>query len=246
MGELIALLLPFLFAPKDYNDLLKKLASFAFYWTYAITLTLRENQSVDSFFNEIESWGTIGKVVSIIPHYDALNISGFFIAFAVAVLTHTFRLHDRISDVFGIRRRFDCKHILMPLAERVGSPIPNEKRTALVENRDKLMRAVFYKYASSRAQNPLVDRHDIEHALSAWSWFWVFVEGVFYFIVGALIAWGIGSPNIALAFLAVAFVFFILALGQRPRLNRYALPQIDAIAADPTASYEVRMQFNAL
>jgi hypothetical protein len=47
---------------------------------------------------------------------------------------------------------------------------------AIDDHRDSLMRDVFYRFASSKSDNPVVDKHDIEHALNAWAWFWAFVE----------------------------------------------------------------------
>jgi hypothetical protein len=246
MKEIIDLLLPFLSTTKNYDEILKKLASFAFYETYLITLLLRTNPRFDSVFRAIESWGPIGKVVGIIPHYNVLNVSGFVIGFLIAVLTHAFQFHDRISDVIGIRRRFDRKSILVPLFQRVGCVVTKDKEAHIAQQRDELMHAVFYKYASSRAEQPLVDKHDIEHALNAWSWFWVFVEGVFYFSVGAIIAWWLDSQNLTVTFGIVAIVLMVLALVQRTRLNRYARPQIDTIANDPTASYNIKSKFDAL
>jgi hypothetical protein len=168
------------------------------------------------------------------------------IAFIVAVLTHTFQFHDRISDLFGIRRRFDIKNILLPLSQRVGSEITKDKERRIAQHRDELMHAVFYKYASSAADKPLVDKHDIEHALNAWSWFWVFVEAVFYFGVGAIIAWCLHSRDLAMTLTTVSFALLVTAFAQRARLGRYARPQIESIAADPTAAYDVKKRFDAL
>ena len=246
MEEAIKLLLPFLSTTRNYAEVLKKLASFAFYETYLITLLLRSNPRLDAFFTGIKSWGPIGKLVGTIPHHDALNLSGIIIAFAVAVLTHTFQFHDRISDVLGIRRRFDCKSILIPLSQRVGSVVTKDKQAKIAQHRDELMHAVFYKYASGRADHPLVDKHDIEHALNAWSWFWAFVEGIFYFGAGAVIAWWWGSSNLAATFTIVSIALLVLAFVQRVRLDSYARPQIDTIAADPTACYDVKSKFDAL
>jgi hypothetical protein len=246
MDTVIKLVLPFFSTSRDYADVLKKLAGFAFYETYLITFLLRANPRLDSFFASVESWGPVGKAVGTIPHYDVINLSGFVIAFVLAVLTHTFQFHDRISDLLGIRRRFDCKCILIPLAERVGSPLTKDKEIKIAKQRHDLMHALFYKYASSRAENPLVDKHDIEHALTAWSWFWVFVEGVAYFGAGAVVAYLVGSRNLAVGFAAVSIALVVLALVQRARLNRYARPQIDTIASDPTAAYEIKSRFDAL
>src|SRR5262249_24368066 len=136
MKEVIDLILPFLSTTKNYDEILKKLASFAFYETYLITLLLRANPRFDAFFTVIESWGPIGKVVGIIPHHDVLNLSGFVIAFFVAVLTHAFKFHDRISDVLGIRRRFDRKSILIPLFQRVGRVVTKDKEVKIAQQRD--------------------------------------------------------------------------------------------------------------
>lgn len=246
MGEVVKLVLPFLVTPKNYGEMLTKLASFAFYEAYLITLLLRANPIAAAFFTTIESWGPIGKVVVIIPHHDVLNLAGIVIAFVLAVLTHTFQFHDRISDVFGIRRRFDRKSILIPLSQRVGSAVSEDKETKIGKHRDELMRAVFYRYASSRADKPLVDKHDIEHALNAWSWFWASVEAVAYFGVGAMSATLLGSPDLMRTFAMIAASFLIIALVQHMRLAGYARPQINSIAADPTAAFDVKNQFDAL
>jgi hypothetical protein len=246
MTELVKLILPFFTITANYGEVLKRLAAFAFYETYVITLILRANPQVDAFFNGIESWGSVGRVLSTLPDYKAVNVSGLVVGLFVAVLTFVFQLHDKISDVLGLRRRFDCKEILIPLAQRVGSNIDEAKKENIIQQRDELMHAVFYKYASSRAESPLVDKHDIEHALNAWSWFWVLVEAVLYFSAGAIIALCTGSPKIALAFGMVSVIVFVLGVLQHIRLGKYARPQIKTIAADPTASYDIKRRFDAL
>jgi hypothetical protein len=57
MEEVVKLILPFLSTPKNYAEMLRKLASFAFYETYLITLLLRANPIFDAFLTTIESWG---------------------------------------------------------------------------------------------------------------------------------------------------------------------------------------------
>jgi hypothetical protein len=244
--EMLKIILPFLSTSKNYAQILKKLAALAFYETYLITLLLRSNPSFDSFFAGIESWGPIGKVIGIVPYHEVLNLFGAAIAFVMAVLTHMFQFHDRISDVLGIRRRFDRKSILVPLSQRVGSVITKDKKAKIGRYRDELMRSVFYKYASSGSDKPLVDKHDIEHALNAWSWFWAFVEAVAYFGMGATIAWWLGSDDLARAFAITSAALLIIAFLQRIRLARYARRQINSIATDPTAAYDVKHQFDAL
>jgi hypothetical protein len=246
MEDLLKIILPFLSTPKNYGQVLKRLASFAFYETYILTLILRSIPRFDAFFTGIEKWGPIGKVLSIIPNYTALNISGVVIAFTVAILTHMFQFHDRISDVLGIRRQFDRKHILIPMAARVGVTITPDKEKELNRRRDELMGAAFYRYASSRDDKPIVDKHDIEHALSAWSWFWVFVEAAVYWIVAAVTAWVLGAAHLGWVLIIMAAVFIVIAFLQRLRLPAYARPQIDAILRDQAATANVSTVFHAL
>jgi hypothetical protein len=128
----------------------------------------------------------------------------------------------------------------------VGSDVDDDKRIKISQQRKELMRAIFYKYASSTAEHPVVDRHDIEHALGAWRCFWVFVEAIIYFSIAAVISWTLGSWSLEYGFLIVVAVATILAALQRARLPSYARPQIQAIAADATAAYAVKRRFDAL
>jgi|HubBroStandDraft_1064217.scaffolds.fasta_scaffold43578_3 hypothetical protein len=246
MGDVLKLIIPFYSVPKNYDEILRRLASLAFYEIYIITLILRVNPHFDAFITALESWGPVGKIVDLIPHHDVLDPAGFVIAVAIASLSYIFQLHDQISNVLGIRRRFDRNRILVPLANRVGVSMTNEKKAKIADCRDRLMRAVFYKYASSRSDSPLVDKHDIEQALSAWSWFWAFIEAVFYFAVGAAIAWRLGSSNLAAVFAGISTVSLVITWAQYLRLGRYARPQIDSISADEAAAAYVKQQFDAL
>ena len=240
------MLLPFIVIPKNYGDVLNKLAGFAFYETYIITTVLRSNPTIDGFFTKIESLGPVGKAVASIPGLTVVNITGLLIAVVVALLTNMFQLHDRISDLLGIRRTFDRKFILIPLARLVGVQVTQASERSIAAKRDELMRSVFYRYTSSKAERPLVDRHDIEHALNAWSWFWVFVEAVPYFAIGFIFAWSFDSGSLAKMLLGVSLFCMAISILQYLRLGRYARPQISRIANDASAAEEVRQRFDAL
>jgi len=237
MGDFLNLVTPFFSTPTTYAQMLKKLAGLAFYEVFLITFLLRSIPQVD---------GALESVESLIPHSTMYNLGGLAIALLVALLSHIVHLHDRISDLIGIRRRFDRNHILIPLAELVGVKITPQRREAMAQNRDRLMREVFYKYASSRAENPLVDKHDIEHALAQWAWLWAFVEGTVFFSIGAAVALVFGGSRLGVWLLAVALAFVAIAFALSFRLPRYARAEIEAIAADNSARRHVRASFDAL
>lgn len=247
MTDLINIALPFLSTPTNYREMLSKLAGFAMYETWILSVILRINsQHIDDFFKKIEFHSSISELLKAIPHYDVINVPGIVIAILVAILTSAFQFHNRISDVVGIRRYFDVKYILLPLSELVGSTVTDEKAKRIAAQRDQLMHNVFYKYASSRDDKPLVDKHDIEQALGAWYWFWLFLEAIFYVGFSAIIAWSANSHNLAIVFAAVVVLLVVLAYVQWLRLPRYAKIEIETIARDPTALYAVKQRFDAL
>src|SRR5206468_2567149 len=84
----------------------------------------------------------------------------FIFCLLVAWIGYAVRFHDRMSDLFGIRKRFDRNYILLPLAILTRSQLSAFQLNRVDANRDSLMRRVFYRYASSRAEKPLVDKHD--------------------------------------------------------------------------------------
>lgn len=243
MGDLLNLFLPFVSTPRNYSDVLRKLAACVFYETYLITFFLRDIPAVHDAFRAAETYGRLGAFIKVIPHSDSLNIAGLVVAFGVALLTFVIQLHDRVSDLLGIRSSFDVNEILVPLAQKVGATLPIKEITL---HRDRLMREVFYRYASSRSTEPLVDRHDIEHALGRWTWLWVLIETTVIFLVSAGIAGAFGSLQMGSWFLLVSLLAVFLALLQRRRLGSYARAEIEAIAADPAAAASVRNTFNAL
>src|SRR5437016_5152666 len=114
MGDILKVIVPILLAPTNYNEVLKKLAAFLFYDTLLAIFLLRGIPQIDTFLHEVESYKKIGDALSTIPNYTNLNLSGFGIALLVAGIGFWLQLHDRISNLFAIRRRFDEHSILLP------------------------------------------------------------------------------------------------------------------------------------
>jgi hypothetical protein len=246
MIELLKFIAPIFVTPKSYNEMRGKLAAFLFYETWFATFFLRSIPSIDKAFNTAETYGAIGTALSTIPGHDKLNIGGLAVALVVALLTFAIRFHDRISDLFGIRRRFDRNYILLPLAIFVGAKLTPTQLTTMMANRHSIMRTVFYGYVSSRADNPLVDKHDIEQVLDAWSWYWILIEAIPLTLTAAAIA-AIFKDHSLLAWFGVAsIVCWLSASLYYLRLERFTRPEIEAIAADYTASLAVKAVFDAL
>lgn len=246
MGELVRFFLPFFSTTKTYEEVLNRLAGFAFYETLLIFFFLQDVPAVSNFLQSIEDYGRIGKAVLAIPYAEVIHPFSLLLAFFVALISYAVKLHDQISNFLKIRAKFDVKHILLPLAALVGVSLTADQKNGVRENRHALMRDVFYRYASSRAASPLVDKHDIEHALNVWSWFWVLVEATVYFSVAGVTALFLSSTALGITFLSVGVVTATAAKLSYRNLWKYAFPQIKAISSDTLASTAVRTSFNAL
>jgi hypothetical protein len=246
MSELLKLLFPVFWSVKSYQETLKKLAAFLFWETYLLTFVLRTIPPIDKALGLAENWGPFGRALSVVPHHEKLNLLGLIVALLVACFSYAVESHDRISDVFGIRRRFDRSHILLPLAILTGAQLRAVQLNRVAAHRDSLMREVFFKYASDRLENPLVDKHDIERALEVWSWYWLLLEGAVLWVAGALVAALFASYFLMNTLAWIAVVLWMAALLYSLRLPRFAHPQVEQIAANPQARQDVREAFSAL
>lgn len=153
--------------PKNYSDMLRKIFVFNLLGSLLLFLVVYwACPTVEGFAGRlaipITSLGVNIKLGYIVPPLLFALISRFT------------KLHDRVSDLVGIRRRFDVDHILVPLAEGVGIVVNPPFMKKLREQRVHFMYRVFYEYASSA--KPQIDEHLIRMALDRWTWWWVLVE----------------------------------------------------------------------
>lgn len=246
MGDFLKLLLPVFLSPKNYSEMLRKLASFLFYEVWIVTFFLRGIPAVDAAFSSVENYGPLGSAISTIPAHEKLNICGIVIALVVAGISFAIQFHDRISDVFGIRRRFDRNYILLPLAVLVGAQLSPVQLNTMIQNRDAFLRKVFYPYVSSRAENPLVDRHEIERVMDVWFWYWALVEVIPIVLAASFVAAYFHATELIIGFGAAFIVLWLAAWLYSLRLERFTRPEIEAIAANANARIAVKDAFDAL
>ncbi|MBZ5618797.1 MAG: hypothetical protein LAQ69_08755 [Acidobacteriia bacterium] len=112
-----------------------------------------------------------------IPQTDAeIPVAVLVGALVVAGVSRLIKLHDRLSDLFGIRRRFDVHCILLPMAAASGAALPLDQQETVRNRRKVLMTKLFYQYASSSPRKSVIEQHAITMALDQWSWYWILVE----------------------------------------------------------------------
>jgi len=235
-----------LYSPKNYTQVRRKLAFFLFFELWLATFFLRGLPPIEALFSAVEQAGPMEAIASLLPAVAKLNLTGLILAIFVTTICYAITLHDRISDLLEIRKKFDYQHILLPLAKLVNVRLSAAQKIRIQENQDSLMRQVFYKFASSRAKNPIVDKHDIERALEAWSWFWIMVEAIPFAVVFGIVACVAKGTTLTITFLAIAFALFAAAWFSTRRFPRFARPQIEAIAHTPVSFRAVRKVFSAI
>jgi hypothetical protein len=226
-------------AVQNYPQMLRKISTFSFLFAcIAIYILSSQIPSLGSFLKNYK--------YSI----NVLNMSlpfGIFIpAFLFALVSRIIKLHNKLSDVFSLRVRFDTSHILLPMAKASGTTNANIDLKKITEKRKKLMKEVFYKYASSTPNMSVIDTHYVIMAMDQWSWFWIVQEGVFIFIITSLILLFVGKLMTTFILTAVVAIGLLLLLYIWVGCRKYAEQEIEQILDNPLRMKAIAGVFNAL
>ncbi|MFY0636712.1 hypothetical protein [Maricaulis maris] len=169
------------------------------------------------------------------------------IAMVLAWLAHGIRWHDRLSDWFRIRQRFDMYQIVIPTALLVGANVDSARYERIMASRDHLMRQIFYQFASSGdGDERIVSNHTLREALTTWSWYWVLLEAVSAFIPTAIILWLYGAYHAAFMLALGSIISIILMQYYYGETSRYAKSQVFDIVDDKQRSDQIRDRIEAL
>lgn len=175
-----------------------------------------------------------------------IGVGTALVGLILASAAYVAKLHDRISNFLGIRRRFDISEILKPLALGSGVRLTVHQLRELANRRNDLMARTFYKYASSGPGRAVIDAHYIHMALTQWSWYWIVVELCAIALLataGLLVA-----HQLLLVAILLAGVLAAIGLLQALRNDcvEYALQQVEQILSDEPRRSAIAGEFNAL
>jgi hypothetical protein len=223
----------------DYPSMLNKIALYTFGVTLLMALWLYYQVPA------LRPWMLPIEVT--IPEFPAkIPLGVLFAAFVAAFLSRIFKLHDRISDMLGIRKRFDLEVILFPMASASGAALTLIRQEAVRRERVRLMSDVFYKYATSSPGKAVIEIHAITMALDQWSWYWIVLEADAVALLAAgILSWnGYGQQS---SVFVVGILISVWALGGiRGLCSRYATDEIRQILLDPQRQQAVQNTFRAL
>ncbi|MBI1822328.1 MAG: hypothetical protein HY036_02125 [Nitrospirae bacterium] len=134
--------------------------------------------NADSTFHDLLE--TISTKVDFGPLKD-IKVLYVVVPLVLAGISRLILLHDKISNILGLRKRFDTNHILFPMADQSGYTLTDAFKQRLTANRKEAMSDIFYRYASFI--NPVIDRQLVRTAADNWGWLWSAVEASFVCLV---------------------------------------------------------------
>ncbi len=168
-------------------------------------------------------------------------------SFALTIaISRMIKLHDRLSDFFGIRRRFDIEIILIPMAQKVGAKRTSQEREILLRHRSDLMRKVFYRYISVFSPERAIDEHYITMAMDQWTWFWVCIEAAFLCLLAVPIF--LLAKDFIISIILIGAVLFLVLLMflNWQQCKKWAEEEINELLRDEGRRSSVKQEFDAL
>ena len=225
----------------DYSEMLRKLSVSVFIVTIVCVWLLRSHvAAADKLFDRLDLAPGM-----VLLGYISIPVGTFLVAVVVAFIFESVKLHDKISEIFNIRAMFDVRWILIPMALLSGAVVTSAQYDRITAERRRLMREVFYKYASS-AKAAQIDVHLIIQALTAWSWYWLCVEAIAIIIPTALLLAWFSQWTASTIMIALAMFLQLLMSVFRNEANKYAEAEVGEILADDARRQAVRSVFDAL
>ena len=174
--------------------------------------------------------------IGVIKGVKALYV---LIPLVVAFISRIVKLHDKISDLFSIRHEFDKKHILLPIARKVGYDLSTDINK---EKRNNLMYKVFYPYAGFN--DPVIDAQLVRTALDNWGWFWVGIEAAFMFLLTSVIFLCMQLGGQSFAFLLISITIILLCIIQYKACISSATAEVNTICDDGNRKNEILEKFS--
>lgn len=181
------------------------------------------------------------KVESELGPVKGLKLLYVALPFVVALASRLLKLHDRISDVLGLRLIIDVDWILIPLASGVGVEVDEARILAFrIRRRDALYK-VFYPFAS--LPDAKIDRQLIRTALDNLAWLWSMVEALFLVVLTTVGLIALGARSLSLVGGSLALVLLLSIWAQWTACRRSSSAEVAAILAEDSRRTSIREYF---
>ena len=223
--------------PTNYNEMLNKIGVFTF--LEALALTWYAARASNSVASVLDAYKIPMKVFSI--EFPLLYV---LTAAAIALAARIPKLHNTLSDLFGIRQTFDVYRILIPLAGAVGLPVDQKFSNTLKVKRKQAIQRTFYRYASF--EEPKISKALVLSAIDTWTWYWILSELLLLLCVAAGLMLVLGAFGAASFLLVLLFVLTLLFSTVHRVCGANADHQIEELMSDPERVHELQGEFARL
>lgn len=166
-------------------------------------------------------------------------------ALAASIFFRIIKLHDRISDIGGIRKKYDIQYIIMPVFRAVfpGDAAP-PRESVLVDRRRALMRAIFYKYAPGVPGKNIISDHLVAMAWESLCWFWVLTELACIALIFAVVSLAFCVMSAFFAFLAIFCLLLLVCFVSHCECIKQTAGEVEAILEDAARRDEIKRAFD--
>jgi hypothetical protein len=220
--------------PASYSEMLNKIGIFTFLSALALTRVVAFfAPSAAAFLN---SEPTTVEILTVkIPLLFVLPPA------VLALLARIIRLHDKISDLFGIRARFDLYRILIPLCGSIQIAVDKGFRDKLLSRRKTAMERTYYAYASF--EDPKISKALVLKAIDLWTWYWILLELCALLAIAGIVLFAFRA-YVGASLVFVALILAILLFSTYyDACGRLADAQIEDIVADAERATKLRTEF---
>lgn len=218
--------------PKNYQEMIKKIP-FGVFGVVFIGLAL--------FSYTYYPFYLFLKSISFNLSFNLLgyniDFANLYIPFAISFIERIFKFHDKVSDFFGIRYKFDKEIIIREFIKEMKLDLSLSEINK--ENRSNILYGVFYKYVDGT--NPSIELHPILMALDSWTWYWIFFDSLlvisFMSVIWITIDFSLG--NIGTSVIIIGLILILLYFIKKD-CTKYAQYEVRSILRDQTRRMEIK------
>ncbi len=223
--------------PTSYGEMLNKIGIFTFLSALGLTLVVAYFvPSIKAFLNSDPT--TVEILTMKIPLLFVVPPA------IIGLVARILKLHDRVSDLFGLRARFDLYRVLIPLCGALQISVDKGFRDKLSARRTSAMERTYYAYASF--EDPKISRALVLSAIDRWTWYWVLAETCVLLGIAAtvlLVFRAYAGACLALITLLLAMLLFSTYY---EACGRLADAQIEEMVAEPQRANELKAEFTQI
>ncbi len=221
--------------PSSYGEMLNKIGMFTFLSALGLTWVVAYFAPSAAAF--LHSQTTTVEILTLkIPLLYVVP------AIIIAVPARILRLHNKVSDLFGIRARFDLYRILIPLCGSLQISVDKEFRDKLRTHRQSAMERTYYAYASF--EEPKISKALVLSAIDLWTWYWILLEIAVILAIAGIALVSLRTYAGATLVFVVLFLATLLFSTYDEVCGKLADAQIEEIVADAGRATNLKTEFS--